>query len=763
VAAIKRFWWLVAGLTAIGGAAGVFLAKHVQPTYEAHAAMWISDLGQNNNSAGAFKEPELLPPGSWIELFRSFAIVDRVIAQQHLWFTPKVLSDSVILDGLMPMGQTATGDYTLLIDSTGIRYTLSELKHGVVERGVVGDSIGRAVGFLWAPTAATFRGHRSVGFWVAQPRPIATALNAQVEVVMQERSNFLKLTLTGSDKWRTAAILNTWMQAFVDKVADLRRSSLSDVARILDTQRSRSQQGLRNAETALERFRQDAITRPGEGTSISAATTGGSPSDVLAMEYFKTETDYENAKHDREALESVATRSREGAVSPDEITSIPAVAAIPSLVAAAKDLLDKEDSLRKLHQLYTDEYQPVKQISAAVQTLRTQTIPKLATNAAQIVGQRERDLQNKLRKDSLKLRDIPIRSIEEARLRRDLSVAENLNTTIENRYETTRLSATSTVPDVNILDHALPASTPQQTKILMLMVGGFGGSFALGIALALLLDLLDPRFRYPEQITHELKLEVIGAIPAVPKPGDASADPEAMLQSIEAFRGLRMNLHHAFNAPPVLVTVTSPGAGDGKSMISSNLALSFSEAGYRTMLIDGDIRRGKVHSIFDVDRRPGLLDYLAGDAESHEIIREAPVHGRLTIIPSGTRRHRGPELLTSARLPELLNMLRPRFDVIIIDSAPLAAGIDAYALGVATGNMILIMRTGVTDRRVAKAKLKLLERLPVRMIGAVVNSVPAAGLYSEYSYLHGYTPDVDSEAGPIDEIPVLRPAETNGE
>jgi succinoglycan biosynthesis transport protein ExoP len=599
---------------------------------------------------------------------------------------------------------------------------------------------------------------------VAQPRGIATALNGQLEVAMSDRSNFLKLTLTGADKWRTAAILNAWMLAFVNKAADLRRSSLSDVARIMEMQRSRSQQGLHDAETALQNFRQDAITKPGEGTSISAATTGGSPSDVLATDYFKTETDYSNAKHNREELESLAVQAREGgAVSPDEITTVATAANAPSLAAAAKDLLDKEDSLRKLRQQYTDEYKPVQHMLSSVQTLRMQRIPELANEAAQLVGQRERDLHHKLLEDSLNLRDVPARSIEEARLRRNLAVAENLNSAIETRYVAANLGAASTVPDVQILDRALPAAAPQQSKIFILMVGGFGGSFALGIALALLLDLLDPRFRYQEQITHELKLEVIGAVPAVPKPGDANGDPEAMLQSVEAFRGLRMNLHHAFDAPPVLVTVTSPGAGDGKSMVSSNLALSFSEAGYRTLLIDGDIRRGKLHSIFDIERRPGLLDYLAGDGELHEVMREAPVHGRLTIIPSGTRRHRGPELLTSARLPMLLNVLRPRFDVIIIDSAPLAAGIDAYALGVATGNMILIMRTGVTDRRVAKAKLKLLERLPIRMIGAVVNSVPAAGLYTEYSYLHGYTAEVDSEAGgPSDEVPVLRPAETNG-
>jgi len=217
-----------------------------------------------------------------------------------------------------------------------------------------------------------------------------------------------------------------------------------------------------------------------------------------------------------------------------------------------------------------------------------------------------------------------------------------------------------------------------------------------------------------------------------------------------------MNLHHLFDSPPVMVTVSSPGVGDGKSMISSNLALSFAEAGFKTLLIDGDIRRGKLHSIFGVERRPGLLDYLAGEVDAVHVMREVPVHGALTLIASGTRRHRGPELLTSARLPALLNMVRSRFDVIIIDSAPLAAGVDAYALSVATRNLMLVMRTGHTDRRVAKAKLKLMNRLPVRVLGAVVNAVSSGELYSEYSYLYGYGPDAESEADALkDEVTAL--------
>ena len=758
-AAIKRFWWLVAGLTTFGTIVGVVATRFIDPVYEAHGAVWISDVSPNGGGGGGgpFRAPELLPNGSWIELIRSFAVVDRVVTKEHLFLSKTSWRDSAILEGLTPTYHTIAGDYTLYVNPTGTRYTLTEAKRGIVDRGVPGDSIGRPVGLAWVPSPALLPG-KTVSFTVLQPRPIAIDLIKRLDVAMQENSNFLRLTLTGPDKWQTAHLLNVWMEEFVNKAAELRRQNLSDVARILDVQRASADTGLRQAEQALQLFRTSTITKPNEAATSSAAASGGAASDLLATDFFKTQGDYDNIRRDREALEAVAAAARQGTVSLDAITAIPSTTGDPALLQAAQELLAKEAELRKLQQTYTDSYKPVQDLLASIQLLRTQTIPTIASNDAELLRRHEAQLLGKIQADSLKLQSVPVRSIEEARLRRNLAVAENLYTNLENKYETTKLAAASTVPDVSILDPALPSAAPQRNTIIFLVLGGFGASLMFGVALALLLDLIDHHFRYPEQITHELRLDLLGAIPAVPKPGDGASDPEAMLQSVEAFRGLRMNLHHAFESPPVLLTVSSPGAGDGKSMVVSNLALSFSEAGYRTLLIDGDIRRGKLHAVFNVDRRPGLLDYLSGDAEVHTVMREVPAHGRLTIIPSGTRRHRGPELLTSARLPALLNTVRSRFDVILVDSAPLAAGIDAYALGVATGSMILVMRTGHTDRRVAKAKLKLAERLPIRMLGAVVNAVPPRGLYSEYSYLYGYAPDIEDMAS-ADEVPVLQSAD----
>jgi polysaccharide biosynthesis transport protein len=760
-AAIKRFRWLIIILAALGTAAGVAATRFIDPVFEARGALWIADVGTGGNNNGAYRPPELLPNGSWVQLIRSFAVVDRVVADQRLWVKGKTWRDSVALQGIQPTPRTLPGDYTLWSDSTKGTYSLAEAQKGIFERGRLGDSVGKSVGFAWVPTVASLQGNQQVRFTVVQPRSVGVGLIQRLDVAMQDNSNFLTLTLTGADKWQTADLLNVWMKQFLVTAAELRTRSLNTQASILEAQRTSAEQGLHDAENALQAFRSRAITKPSEAVVSSAGDLSTPPQSALSGELYKNQSDYETIKRSREAIEALIPAARQGNFQPDVLAAVPAIQNAPMLSSALKDLVDQETKLRALRGMYTDSMPAVKTLATAVHTLRTQSIPELMQTQVNILRGNENRVAADLKADSASLEGIPARTTEEGRLRRDQATAEAAYNNVEGRYETARLGAVSTVPDVSILDPALPAASAQRNVKAILVGGGFLGAVGLGVVIALLFDMLDHRFRYPEQIADELGLDVMGAIPTVPKPGEGDKDPDAVLQSVEAFRGLRMNLHHMFDAPPVMLTISSPGVGDGKSMISSNLALSFAEAGFRTLLIDGDIRRGKLHSIFGIERRPGLLDYLSGDVDAAHVMREVPVHGALTLIASGTRRHRGPELLTSARLPALLNMVRSKFDVIIVDSAPLAAGVDAYALSVATRNLLLVMRTAHTDRRVAKAKLKLMERLPVRILGAVVNAVPSTDLYSEYSYLYGYGPDSDSDSDVLkDEVAAIESGTT---
>jgi Mrp family chromosome partitioning ATPase len=119
-------------------------------------------------------------------------------------------------------------------------------------------------------------------------------------------------------------------------------------------------------------------------------------------------------------------------------------------------------------------------------------------------------------------------------------------------------------------------------------------------------------------------------------------------------------------------------------------------------------------------------------------------HSGLTLIPCGTRLHHGPEMLGSSKMSELMAQLKSAYNVILVDSPPLGAGIDPFVLGAATGHMMLVLRSGETDRAMAEEKLKLVDRLPIRLLGAVLNDVDTkqAG-YKYYSYVYGYAAEDD--------------------
>jgi Mrp family chromosome partitioning ATPase len=149
------------------------------------------------------------------------------------------------------------------------------------------------------------------------------------------------------------------------------------------------------------------------------------------------------------------------------------------------------------------------------------------------------------------------------------------------------------------------------------------------------------------------------------------------------------------------------------------------------------------------------MDYLMGQATPDDILLKTQ-HDRLTVIPSGTRFQRGPELLSSSRMHELYATLRNRFEVVLVDSPPLGAGIDPYVLGTITGNLMVVLRTGGTDRQMAEAKIQMLDRLPIRVLGAVLNDIKSTmGHYRYYGYSYGYGVEGGDEAEAEKLQPVL--------
>jgi capsular exopolysaccharide synthesis family protein len=753
--AIVRFRWLVVAVVAAALGAGYGISRVVDPAFVAETIIWIDqDARRGADATGGMRPNQSFDAAAWVDLVRSYQVLDTVVRTGRLNIEVDPDADPVLAGTLTAASNVRPGDYRLLVDAGAGRWTLFEAG-AVVDNGALGEPIGRALGFQWTIAPATATRDAVVRFSAYAPRDAARRLAESLSVHISPEGNFMRIALEGPEPQRLADILNAIGARYVAVAADLRQQKLTETTRILATRTADAAQALRHAENAFESFRVRAITLPADASSNPAAERGGvgEPNPAVSS-YFALQRTRAAVARERAALERVANApGSDQAIA--QLDGLDAVARDAELSGALKELAAKRADLRTLVYRYSDVYPPVQRLQSEIAALKEQTIPALARRAATTLAATDDEIARDVGGARADLRAMPARAVEENRLRRAVELASGLYTTLQQRYDAARVAEESTVADVRILDPAVAPDRPYRNSQLRIMLLALGGGLGLALFGAVAVDRVDPKVRYPQQVSTEMGLVVLGALPHLRARrrwfGSTREDDAAM---IEAIRAIRLNVAFAHGAGPVLVTVTSPGSADGKSFLAMNLARAFAQNGRRTMLVDGDLRRGALHRKFGVGRRPGFSDYLLGDAESHRVVRATGID-RLDFIPSGTRTQAAPDLLGRASAVDLIASLRARYDVIICDSPPLTAGIDPYVLGVATGSMLVVLRPGVSHREMASAKLDALARMPVRLLGAVLNDVRDDTVFASYSYyLPGYEA-TDERAGHPEESQVL--------
>ncbi len=739
LAALKRYKWLILTVTALGTAGAVVASRFIKPEYTVTATIWI----QAPPERAGVQPGGLLKSLAWQELLGTNVVLDSVALKLGLYLTPSVPADSAIFSKFAMFDRVTPGKYHLAVSPEGQSYVLLSTADDTLESGEVGDSIGRHLGFLWAPDESLLAAGRKIDFTVVTPRDASSKLRKQMSSNMARNGTFLRLQLLGEDPQRLARILNAITEQFVSVAAEQKARKLSLQARTLETQLEIASVNLDAAETSLQQYRIQTITLPSERTRGGLAAGLAETQRPVIDRFFERKMEQEELRQSISALETTIAGFQVGGLGASALLALNVTAYSPDLKASLEELATAETELRDLRRRFTDEAPLVMATQQRIAYLTEVAIPQYSDRLLQALRDQETRLTVQIDAQAKELQEIPVRTITEQRLTREKVAAEKLVEMLQNSHEETKLALSSTIPDVRQLDPAVAPTRPSSNDAPTIILGGFVASLVLALALAVLLDKMDKRFRYPEQATDELGLSILGAIPAIRKLKSGHRSPKEASQVIEAFRTVRLALSHSYGAAgPIMFTVSSPGPGDGKSLVSSNLALSFAEAGYSTLLIDGDIRRGELHRMFDIDRQPGLLDFLTGDTDLDTILRKA--QSGLSVVPCGTRRPLGPELLSSPAMGDLMATFKTRFDVIILDSPPLGAGIDPFILSTTTGNLLMVLRAGETDRKMAEEKLKLVDRLPIRVLGALLNDVHTTdGAYRYYNYVYDYHPEDD--------------------
>lgn len=301
---------------------------------------------------------------------------------------------------------------------------------------------------------------------------------------------------------------------------------------------------------------------------------------------------------------------------------------------------------------------------------------------------------------------------------------------------------------INVLRPAEVRRDPIAPDLVKMLALGLLAGAVLGTGLAILREVLDTTVKTLTTIS-DLGAPALGSVPA----GEGGDRPELVVEGSrspqsEALRQIRTNLQFAdVDHPPRLVVVTSALPGEGKSTTAVNLALTSATAGLRTILVEGDLRLPRVADYLGVEDSAGLTTVLAGRADLDDVLQPYGDTG-LSVLAAGPIPLNPAALLGSRHMSELLQRLRDRADLVIVDSPPLLPVADAAVLARQADGAVLVVKHGKTTREHLARGLERLRAVDATVLGGVLTMVPSKA--SEYSYAYeygyGYQPTTPADA-----------------
>lgn len=287
----------------------------------------------------------------------------------------------------------------------------------------------------------------------------------------------------------------------------------------------------------------------------------------------------------------------------------------------------------------------------------------------------------------------------------------------EQRLATEKMQMTMPQSPAIVWELAEPSGAPVRPNVTLNMLLGVLVGLVLGIGAAFFLEYLDTSVKTLEEVESSLGLPVLAVIPRNMKilPRSKTLDADS-----EAYRILRTNVEFNRKNPDAnTFTVVSGGAGEGKSTTIANLAFTFAQGGYKTLIVDADLRRPTQHKIFDLPNEVGLADYLSSGQPLETVVHQTSSHENLFIISSGTQPSDVVALLSSQKMDGFLSALKQRFDVIFLDSPPILGVSDASVLASLADLTIIV----VQHRRFPKSMLNRVKTAITNVGGTVLGVV----------------------------------------
>ena len=713
----------------------------MKPIYEANATLHVKD-DKKGGKSGVLGDLALLnsanPVDSEIEILKSRTNAAEVVKRLHLnWNISKKHKD---LEFKIVEFESSLKKPEYTIELTGA--------DTYIVRPLDGPSLPGRNGQLLKTDTLTIlikdiKGNAGDSFKL-KLLPInraAEGLRKRFKVSeVGKKTNIIKVSYNDTNPTKARDIVNTLVQAYLDQTISFKTEEASRTVSFVEEQLQGTRKDLDESEKNLQAYK---------------TNSGVVKLDAEAQELIKKLSDIEKErasvslqrKQVEFALTSLQDARRKGVV------YSPAVFKEDALIGnMANRLTELEVQRRALISENTESHPQVKAIMGQIDQIQKKIQSTYETYKLNLTKQ-ESTIQLQLDQYEGKLRKLPEAERDLARLLRFSKVNADIYMFLLQKHEEARIVKASTISNINVVDPAITPDLPvkpQKKKNLML---GLLVGLMFGVGAAFFMDYLDDTIKDEEEAKKALGWPHLAMIPGIESSAvvgePTTRSSRLVVQSkpkspvAEAFRGLRTAIHFSsLRRNTKVVMITSSFPGEGKSTIAANLALTFAQAGNRVILVDCDLRRPSMNTIFDKPRNPGITEVLAGDVSLEEALHSTDVEN-ISLLTAGTIPPNPAELLCSDSMRDLLAGLRESYDMVILDAPPVIPVTDAPLLTAFTDMVVVVIESGRIPLKAAQRMKELLQSVQAPVAGFVINDRTSLfsdtyGYYGKGYYGKGY-------------------------
>ena len=582
------------------------------------------------------------------------------------------------------------------------------------------------------------------------------ALRRRVSVEAIKYSRLVLIKVEDTRPKRAAQICNAVAAAYLDQNLQNALTATSDAVAWLNGQVDHIKQDLEGNENALYEFKEHNNL---PSTSINEA------SNMLRVELQEFDTVLTHIRTKRQELQARAAELSE--ISPETPDQLPSTELLASSYLSSLRTQFQEaykDRLSLIAEGKGENHPEVKKRDERI----AETKEALLAEIKNIQGAVERDLAIIKREeagdavlfDAARRRavDLSMKEIEYHRLDRNRDENEKLYGMLLEHMKEADLARMMRVNNIRVVDSANEPRVPIRPRIPLEVAVGLLAGLLLGLVGAWTREQLDSSIKLPSDVEEKLGVTCLGLLPQFAereggtarerkrRRGGATTDPLSASELVvharplsgvaEAARSIRTNLMFMNpDRPSKKLLVTSAAPSEGKTTVACTLAIAFAQGGQRVCIVDCDLRRPRLHRIFNRVGDVGVTSVLLGDATADEVAKPTVVDN-LWSIPSGPIPPNPADILHSIRFRKFLDDLAERFDRVVIDSPPAVAVTDAAVLSTLCNGTIFVVRAFKTSKHLSGQGLRALRDVDATIVGTVLNSVDLNR--HEYTYYQHY-------------------------